>query len=270
MTTAFGLQQADGLHARGISVGYGDRLVIDQLDLVVETGAITALIGPNACGKSTLLRALARLLALREGSVLLDGSDLHALPTREVARRLGILPQSPIAPESITVGDLVWRGRHPHQRFGSRRTLADTDAVLDALLATGTADLVERRVDSLSGGQRQRVWISMALAQGTPYLLLDEPTTYLDVTHQVEVLDLLVDLNATRGTTFVLVSHDLNQAARYADRLVALRDGEVIAHGRPEQVLTPDLIERTFGLRAVVGPHPVTGRPHVYPLGRHD
>ncbi|MFT3861501.1 ABC transporter ATP-binding protein [Micropruina sp.] len=261
---------ASGLSARGISVGYAERLVIDGLDLTIEPGTITALIGPNACGKSTLLRALARLLAVRAGAVLLDGADLHALPTREVARRLGILPQSPIAPEAITVGDLVWRGRHPHQRFGQRRTSADEAAVVDALLATGTADLVERRVDSLSGGQRQRVWISMALAQGTPYLLLDEPTTFLDIAHQVEVMDLLLDLNAERGTTVVVVSHDLNQAARYADALVALRDGEIVAHGSPAEVLTPELVERAFGLRCVVRPHPATGRPHVYPLGRHD
>ncbi len=261
---------AESLRAQRISVGYGDHLVIEHLDLEIETGAITALVGPNACGKSTLLRSLARLLGLRAGTVLLDGADITSLSTREVAKRLGILPQHPIAPESITVGDLVWRGRHPHQRFGQRRSAADEDAVLDALLATGATDLVERRVDSLSGGQRQRVWISMALAQGTPYLLLDEPTTYLDIAHQVEILDLLLDLNADRGTTIVLVSHDLNQAARYADRVVAMRDGAVHAHGAPGEVFTTELVEEIFGLRAEVAPHPVTGHPHVYPLGRHD
>ncbi len=258
------------LRADRIDVGYGERLVLSGLSVDIAAGEITALVGPNACGKSTLLRTLARLLDPRGGSVLLDGRDVHALPTRQVARRLGILPQSPIAPESITVGDLVWRGRHPHQRFGQRRSPADEEAVIDALLATRTADLVDRRVDSLSGGQRQRVWISMALAQQTPFLLLDEPTTFLDIAHQIEVMDLLVDLNTDRGTTIVLVSHDLNQAARYAHTVVAMRDGEILGHGRPVDVLTPALIERAFGLVADVRPHPVTGHPHVYPLGRHD
>ncbi|MFT4167250.1 MAG: ABC transporter ATP-binding protein [Microlunatus sp.] len=260
----------EALEARGIDVGYGERLVLPDLSVRLVAGEITALIGPNACGKSTLLRALARLLKLTSGSVLLDGEDIHALPTREVARRLGILPQSPLAPESITVGDLVWRGRHPHQRFGQRRSAADEEAVIDALLATGTAELVSRRVDSLSGGQRQRVWISMALAQQTPYLLLDEPTTFLDIAHQLDVLDLLVDLNAQRGTSIVLVSHDLNQAARYAHTVIAMRDGRIRGHGRPADVLTPELINDVFGLTADVAPHPVTGHPFVYPLGRHD
>jgi iron complex transport system ATP-binding protein len=271
--TAIGAPRG-ALEARAISTGYGDRLVLDDLSVAIAAGGITALVGPNACGKSTLLRAMGRLLGLRAGDVLIDGADVHRMPTRELARRLGILPQAPVAPESITVGDLVWRGRHPHQRFGTglRRggTTADREAVLDALLATGVEELIERRVDSLSGGQRQRVWISLALAQQTPYLLLDEPTTYLDIAHQVEILDLLVDLNRERGTTVLLVSHDLNQAARYADTLVALVDGVVAAHGRPADVLTPALVERVFGMRAVVAPHPVTGAPFVYPLGRHD
>ncbi|MFT4217990.1 MAG: ABC transporter ATP-binding protein [Micropruina sp.] len=258
------------LRAESIAVGYGEHVVIPDLSLTLLPGAVTALIGPNGCGKSTLLRALARLLGLRSGSVLLDGQDIHRLPTKQVAKRLGILPQSPRAPEAITVGDLVWRGRHPHQRLGQRRTRADEEAVLDALDATGSGDLVARRVDSLSGGQRQRVWISMALAQQTPYLLLDEPTTFLDIAHQLEVLDLLVDLNRSRGTTIVLVSHDLNQAARYADVVVAMAQGRIIGQGPPADIVTADLVARVFDIAAEVIAHPVTGRPLVLPLGRHD
>jgi len=258
------------LRAEAISVGYGDHLVIPALSLEVATGAVTALIGPNGCGKSTLLRTLARLLSPRSGTVLLDGHDIHRLPTKQVARRLGILPQSPLAPESITVGDLVWRGRHPHQRLGQRRSTVDEEAVLDALEATGCAELVDRRVDSLSGGQRQRVWISMALAQQTPYLLLDEPTTFLDIAHQLEVLDLLIDLNQSRGTTIVLVSHDLNQAARYADVVVAMAQGRILGQGHPGEVITAELVSQVYGITAEVMPHPVTGHPLVLPLGRHD
>lgn len=264
------MTEPGGLAATGLRVGYGERVVLDDLDLLVRPGGVTALIGPNASGKSTLLRTLARLVRPRSGTVVLDGADVHRLPTREVAKRLGILPQSPVAPASITVGDLVWRGRHPHQRLGQRRRPEDEGAVVDALLATRTEDLIDRRVDSLSGGQRQRVWISMVLAQGTPYLLLDEPTTFLDVAHQVEVLDLLLDLNRDRGTTVVLVSHDLNQAARYAGTVVAMREGRIHASGKPADVLTPRMIAEVFGLRAAVRAHPITGHPVVHPLGRHD
>ncbi|MFD0419283.1 ABC transporter ATP-binding protein [Streptomyces sp. NPDC127108] len=256
------------MEARGVTVGYGDAPVIEGLDLRIEEGRITALVGPNACGKSTLLKSLARLLPLAAGSVLLEGADIHRLPTREVARRLGVLPQSPLAPESITVGDLVWRGRHPHRQFGQRRTEADDEAIADALLATGTAELIDRPVDALSGGQRQRVWIALALAQDTPTLLLDEPTTYLDIAHQIEVLDLLADLNEQTGKTIVLVSHDLNQAALYASTIVALRDGRVVRQGPPAQVLDADLVAEVFGLDCVVVPHPRTDRPQIFPLGR--
>lgn len=259
---------APRLEARGITAGYGDAPVIEGLDLRIEAGRITALVGPNACGKSTLLKSLARLLPLTAGSVLLEGADIHRLSTREVARRLGILPQSPLAPESITVGDLVWRGRHPHRQFGQRRTAADDEVIADALLATGTADLVDRPVDALSGGQRQRVWIALALAQDTPTLLLDEPTTYLDIAHQIEVLDLLADLNEQTGKTIVLVSHDLNQAALYASTIVALRDGRVVRQGPPAQVLDADLVAEVFGLDCVVVPHPRSDRPQIFPLGR--
>ncbi|MGW6414094.1 ABC transporter ATP-binding protein [Streptomyces sp. NPDC055055] len=256
------------LEARGISAGYGATPVIENLSLDIEKGRITALVGPNACGKSTLLKSIARLLPLAAGSVLLEGSDIHRLPTREVARRLGVLPQSPVAPESITVGDLVWRGRHPHRAFGRRRDARDEALIAEALTATGTADLVDRPVDRLSGGQRQRVWIALALAQDTPTLLLDEPTTYLDVAHQIEVMDLLADLNEQTGKTIVLVSHDLNQAALYASTIVALRDGRVIRQGTPEEVLDERTVAEVFGLTCVVVPHPSTARPQIFPLGR--
>ncbi|EYT79774.1 ABC transporter ATP-binding protein [Streptomyces andamanensis] len=258
------------LQARGITAGYGDAPVIEELSLTVETGRVTALVGPNACGKSTLLKSVARLLPVSQGSVLLDGADIHSLRTREVARRLGILPQSPIAPESITVGDLVWRGRHPHRRFGQRRTDADDLLIAEALTATGTAELIDRPVDALSGGQRQRVWIALALAQDTPTLLLDEPTTYLDIAHQIEVMDLLADLNERTGKTIVLVSHDLNQAALYAHTIVAMRDGRIVRQGPPADVLDERTVAEVFGLDCVVVPHPRTDRPQIFPLGsRH-
>jgi len=256
------------LSAESITLGYGDRTVVTDLAMDVEPGRITVIVGANACGKSTLLRSLARLLAPTSGRILLDGEDLHRLPTKAVARLLGLLPQSPTAPEGIVVGDLVARGRSPHQRMLTRWSREDDAAVADALDLTGTADLVDRAVDELSGGQRQRVWIAMALAQRTDLLLLDEPTTYLDIAHQIEVLDLLTDLNAVRGTTIVMVLHDLNLAARYADRLVAMRSGRLVADGDPVDVLTPDLVEEVFGMPSQVHPDPVTGRPMVVPIGR--
>jgi len=257
------------LSVEALRLGYGDRTVVDDLDLAIPPGRVTAIVGANACGKSTLLRSMARLLAPRAGQVVLDGHDLHRLPTRDVARTLGLLPQSPLAPEGIAVGDLVGRGRQPHQRMFARWSTGDDEAVTAALEATGTLDLVDRSVDELSGGQRQRVWIAMALAQQTNLLLLDEPTTYLDVSHQIDVLDLLTDLNRNRGTTIVMVLHDLNLAARYADHLVALADGRLHAAGEPAEVLTADAVRTVFGLESHVVPDPVSGRPLVLPLGRH-
>jgi iron complex transport system ATP-binding protein len=258
------------LEIDGLTLGYGSaRDVIEGLDLVIPPGEVTAIVGPNACGKSTLLRSMTRLLPPRAGQVLLDGKAVHSMPAKQLARRLGLLPQSPIAPEGITVGDLVGRGRHPHQRTLSRWSPADDRAVTAALMATDTLDLVDRAVDELSGGQRQRVWIAMALAQESEILLLDEPTTFLDVSHQVEVLDLLTDLNRAKGTTIVMVLHDLNLAARYADHLIALRDGRLHASGRPAEVLEPGLVEDVFGMPSTVIADPVSGKPLVIPIGRY-
>lgn len=257
------------LEATSLSLGYRDRTVIDGLDLRVPAGRITAIVGANACGKSTLLRSMSRLLAPQAGQVLLDGRQVHRTPAKELARTLGLLPQSPIAPEGITVADLVGRGRNPHQGVLSRWNRQDDAAVAAALEATRSLDLADRSVDELSGGQRQRVWIAMALAQETDLLLLDEPTTFLDVAHQVEVLDLLVDLNGDRGTTIVMVLHDLNLAARYADQLVAIADGRVHSSGAPEEVLTSEMVRAVFGLGSEVISDPVSGRPLMLPVGRH-
>ncbi|CAD5918309.1 MULTISPECIES: ABC transporter ATP-binding protein [Streptomyces] len=257
------------LTAEDLTLGYGDRTVVSSLDLAVPPGAITVIVGANACGKSTLLRSMSRLLAPREGRVVLDGKEVHRLPAKELARTLGLLPQSPVAPEGITVSDLVGRGRHPHQSMFSRWNEKDDAAVASALEATATEPLADRAVDELSGGQRQRVWIAMALAQQTDLLLLDEPTTFLDASHQIEVLDLLTDLNRLRGTTIVMVLHDLNLAARYADHLIALADGTLHAAGSPADVLTEETVRAVFGLESRVVEDPVSGRPLMLPIGRH-
>jgi iron complex transport system ATP-binding protein len=256
------------LRADGVTLGYGDRAVVHGVDVAIPTGQVTVVVGANACGKSTLLRGLGRLLAPRGGSVLLDGRELHSTSTREVARRLGLLPQSPIAPEGICASDLVARGRSPHQRWWQQWSEEDELAVQQAMAATSTSELADRPVDELSGGQRQRVWLAMALAQQTELLLLDEPTTYLDLAHQVEVLDLIADLNATRGRTVVMVLHDLNHAARYAHHIIAMKEGRVVAEGPPQDVVTAEFVEAVFGLACVVVPCPVTGRPLVVPRGR--
>jgi iron complex transport system ATP-binding protein len=257
------------LTVEDLTLGYRERIVIQDLSLVIPTGRITAIVGANACGKSTLLRSMSRLLSPREGQVLLDGKQVHRMPAKELARTLGLLPQSPLAPEGITVSDLVGRGRHPHQKLLSRWSADDDEAVAAALEATETVDLADRSVDELSGGQRQRVWIAMALAQRTDVLLLDEPTTFLDVSHQIEVLDLLTDLNRDRGTTIVMVLHDLNLAARYADQLIAIAGGRVHAVGDPHTVLTEDVVREVFGLDSSVIVDPVSGRPLMLPIGRH-
>jgi iron complex transport system ATP-binding protein len=257
------------LHTEGLRLGYGDLVVIPDLDLAVPDGRITMIVGANASGKSTLLRGLARLLRPQGGSVVLDGASLAERPSIEVARILGLLPQSPAAPDGITVGDLVGRGRYPHQGWFRRWTSADEAAVATALASTGTADLIDRPVAALSGGQRQRVWVAMALAQDTDLLLLDEPTTYLDINHQVELLDLLVDLNRREGKTIVVVMHDLNLACRYADHLIALKDGRIVAEGTPRAVVDAPMVADVFGLACEVVPDPVSGTPMVIPRGRH-
>ncbi|MFF6861333.1 ABC transporter ATP-binding protein [Streptomyces ardesiacus] len=265
--TGTGVDGAARLAARGVSVGYGTRSVIDGLDVAIPPGVITTIIGPNGCGKSTLLRTLSRLLRPTGGTVVLDGEDIAALRTRDVARKLGLLPQAPVAPEGLTVSDLVARGRHPHQSWLRQWSSDDADVVRRALAMTGVADLADRPVDSLSGGQRQRVWISMTLAQGTDLLLLDEPTTYLDLAHAVDVLDLVDDLHES-GRTVVMVLHDLNLATRYSDNLVVMREGAVLAQGHPRDVITADLLHEAFGLRAKVIDDPVGDRPLIVPIGR--
>ncbi|MER5863234.1 ABC transporter ATP-binding protein [Kitasatospora sp. NPDC002040] len=255
------------LAAAGVTVGYGDRTVIEALDVVIPRGATTTIIGPNGCGKSTLLRTLSRLLRPTAGAVLLDGEDIGRLRTREVARKLGLLPQSPVAPDGLTVADLVARGRHPHQSWLRQWSSDDASVVADALAMTGVADLADRPVDTLSGGQRQRVWISMTLAQGTDLLLLDEPTTFLDLAHAVEVLDLVDDLREA-GRTVVMVLHDLNLAVRYSDNLVVMKAGSVLAQGHPGAVVTTELLAEAFGLRAEVVEDPVSGGPLIVPIGR--
>lgn len=257
-----------GLRADELSVGYGDRAVLDALTCEVQAGRITAIVGANASGKSTLLRTMARLLDPGSGTVMLDGDDVHRLPSREVAKRLGLLVQGPVAPEGLTVRDLVRRGRYPHQRALRGRSDEDERLVDWALGATETTDLDDRPLDQLSGGQLQRVWIAMALAQGTPVLLLDEPTTYLDLAHQLDVLELLERLNREDGRTIALVLHDVNQAARHAHHLIAMRDGKVVAAGPPAEVVTVELIAEVFGVEARVVDDPVTGTPMCVPVGR--
>jgi iron complex transport system ATP-binding protein len=257
------------LRAGGLRLAYDDRVIVDDLDLVVPPGRVTAIVGANACGKSTLLRALARLLAPRAGAVRLDGKALQTIATRELAQRLGIMPQSPVAPEGLTVVDLVGRGRSPHQTWWRQWSQSDERAVHDALAATDMTELADRPVDELSGGQRQRAWIAMAVAQGTEVLLLDEPTTYLDMAHQIDVLDLVTDLNRREGRTIVMVLHDLNQACRYADHMVAMKSGRIVAEGGPADVVTARTVEEVFELRCQVMPDPVSGTPLVIPMGRH-
>ena len=261
------------LQTSGLRLKYEQRTVIEGLSVVIPEGKVTMIVGANACGKSTLLRGLARLLKPAAGTVTLDGQDIHRRRAREVSRTLGLLPQHPTAPDGITVRDLVGRGRYPHQGFfgsGPAGGSADDDrAVEQAMAATETLELAGRNVDELSGGQRQRVWIAMVLAQETEVLLLDEPTTYLDLTHQVEVLDLITDLNRQRGTTVAIVLHDLNLAARYADHIIAMKNGQIVAEGAALAVVTEDMVRDVFGLESRVLPDPVSGAPLIIPLGRH-
>lgn len=265
-----GTAAAHRLTASDITLGYGDRLIVDGLHLDIPPGVVTTVIGPNGCGKSTLLRSLGRLLRPRRGQVVLDGKAISTMKTKDVARIVGMLPQTPVAPEGLTVADLVARGRHPHQSWFRQWSADDETEVRTALEQTGIADLADRPLDELSGGQRQRAWISMALAQGTDILLLDEPTTYLDLAHSLEVLDLVDRLHADLGRTVVMVLHDLNLAIRYSDHLVVMRDGRIIAEGEPTRIVDADLLYDVFGLRASVLQDPMSDRPLIVPIGtRH-
>ncbi|MER5443445.1 ABC transporter ATP-binding protein [Streptomyces sp. NPDC002790] len=256
------------LIADDVTLGYDQRVIAEKLSVEIPDNSFTVIVGPNACGKSTLLRALSRMLKPSAGRVLLDGSVIQSMPAKKVAKTLGLLPQSSTAPDGITVGDLVARGRYPHQGLLRQWSSDDERIVQESMGSTGVAELAERYVDELSGGQRQRVWIAMALAQQTPLLLLDEPTTYLDIQHQIDVLDLCAELHEEQGRTLVAVLHDLNHAARYATHLIALREGEVIAEGAPKDIVTAELVERLFGMKCQVIDDPETGTPLVVPAAR--
>lgn len=256
------------LETKSLTLSYGDSIIIDGLDLQIPPGKITVLIGSNGCGKSTLLRSLARLLNPQSGAVLLNGSDINKLPTKEVAKQIGILPQAPVAPEGLTVLQLVKQGRYPYQSWLKQWSEEDEQAVKHALKAAKMDELMERQVDSLSGGQRQRAWIAMTLAQQTNTILLDEPTTYLDLSHQIDILDLLYDLNQIEKRTIVMVLHDLNLACRYADHIVAVQDRNVYAQGRPEEIVTSQMVEKVFGLRCQVEEDPIFGTPLCIPYGK--
>ncbi|WP_422749899.1 ABC transporter ATP-binding protein [Mycobacterium sp. WMMD1722] len=248
-----------------LSLGYAGRTIVDDATTELPAGKVTAIIGPNGCGKSTLLRGLARLLSPQQGVVHLDGHDVAAIGSRQLATKVGLLPQQPTAPDGITVADLIGRGRHPHQRWFRQWSAADSEAVTRAMKSTGVADLADCPIDELSGGQRQRVWVALALAQNPDVMLLDEPTTHLDLAHQLDVLGLLTAINEQYRRTIVLVLHDLNMAARYAHHLVAMRDGRLVAQGAPEDIITAELVHDVFGVEATIISDPVTGTPLVLP-----
>ncbi|WP_442816757.1 ABC transporter ATP-binding protein [Streptomyces sp. NBC_01304] len=256
------------LIADNVTLGYDQRIIAEQLSVEIPDNSFTVIVGPNACGKSTLLRALSRMLKPSQGRVLLDGQTIHSMPAKKVARMLGLLPQSSIAPDGITVADLVARGRYPHQGLLRQWSPEDERVVQESMASTGVAELADRYVDELSGGQRQRVWIAMALAQQTPLLLLDEPTTFLDIQHQIDVLDLCAELHEEQGRTLVAVLHDLNHAARYATHLIALKDGKVVAEGAPSEIVTAELVEEVFQLPCQIIDDPETGTPLVVPAAR--
>lgn len=253
------------LSGQSLSLGYANKLIAEGLDIAIPPGSFTAIIGPNGCGKSTLLRTLCRLLKPLQGEVWLNGKAIHQYPTKEVARQIGLLPQTAIAPEGITVTELVSRGRYPHQSLLKQWSQADQIAIDQAMQVTGISELANNLVDELSGGQRQRVWIAMVLAQDTPLILLDEPTTYLDITHQIELLELFSALNQRSGRTLVAVLHDINHACRYASHLIALNKGKVIAEGKPADIVTPALMKAVFDLDCMVIDDPVTHTPLIVP-----
>ncbi|WP_167957845.1 ABC transporter ATP-binding protein [Anaerosporobacter faecicola] len=255
--------------AKAVVTGYDKKIILNGIDVTIPSNKISVIIGANACGKSTLLKTFARLMKASSGDIVLDQKKISSIPSKQLAKVLGLLPQTPIVPEGIKVADLVMRGRFPHQTAFKGMTKKDFDAVEEALQIMGITELADRHVDELSGGQRQRVWIAMALAQQTDILLLDEPTTYLDITHQVEILDLLTDLNRKRGTTIVMVLHDINLSARYADYMFALKNGNLVSEGAPEEVITEELIKNVFDLACTVIKDPISGTPFIVPKGRH-
>ncbi|MEB3336212.1 MAG: ABC transporter ATP-binding protein [Leptolyngbyaceae bacterium] len=257
------------LTARQLTLAYQDKAIVKDLSVAIPKGKITVLIGPNGCGKSTLLRGLARLLKPQGGTVYLNSRAISKLSTREVAQQLSILPQGPTAPEGLTVQELVAQGRYPHQTWWQQWSTQDEEFTEQALLLTGMQELADTPLEQLSGGQRQRAWIAMTLAQDTTTLLLDEPTTFLDLAHQIEILDLLYEFNQTKASTVVMVLHDLNQACRYADYLVVMRQGQVFAQGAPRDVMTATLVSDVFGLESCIIPDPVSGTPLCVPIGRH-
>lgn len=257
------------LSTQGLVAGYEHKTILHGIDLEIPPGQVTVIMGANACGKSTLLKCMARLVQARQGRVCLDGKPLGSMPTKVLARHLGLLPQSPQVPEGITVADLVSRGRFPYQRWMAGLDTKDYVAIESALDLMGVSAIAHARVDELSGGQRQRVWIAMALAQETDILLLDEPTTFLDIAYQIEILDCLTALNRSRGTTMVMVLHDINLSARYADHLIAMSGGRVIAQGSPQEIISEELIKATFDLDSLVAEDPVSGTPWVVPRGRY-
>lgn len=256
------------IEAKKLTLSYGDTIIIDELDIEIPKGEITVFIGGNGCGKSTLLRSIARLLKPKSGAVLLEGDSIFRLSTKEVAKKMAILPQSPDAPEGLTVLQLVKQGRYPHQSWLRQWSVEDETKVRNALKSTGLEDLSDRTVDSLSGGQRQRAWIAMTLAQDTDIILLDEPTTYLDMTHQIEILDLLFELNDKEGRTIVMVLHDLNLACRYAHNIVAIKDRQIYAQGKPEHVINGSTVKNVFGMDCVVTVDPLFGTPLCIPYGK--
>lgn len=259
---------AEAIAAEKLTLSYGDTIIINELDIEIPKGEITVFIGGNGCGKSTLLRSIARLLKPQSGSILLEGEAISKLSTKEVARRMAILPQSPTAPEGLTVLQLVKQGRYPYQSWLKQWSEEDEAKVTSALVATGIDHLQDRTVDSLSGGQRQRAWIAMTLAQDTDIILLDEPTTYLDMTHQIEILDLLYELNEKEGRTILMVLHDLNLACRYAHNIVAIKDQKIFAQGKPEVVINCGLVKNVFGMDCEVTVDPLFGTPLCIPYGK--
>jgi len=262
--------QIAALETKSVTLGYEQKIIANNLSVNIPKGKFTVIVGPNGCGKSTLLRALSRLLIPQSGEILLNGKNIHDQSTRDVAKKLGLLPQSAIAPDGIKVVDLVSRGRFPHQKWFQPWSDLDQQAVESAMQATGVMDYAQLNVDQLSGGQRQRVWVAMALAQETSLLLLDEPTTYLDIAHQIELMDLFQDLNQVQGHTLVAVLHDLNHACRYADHLIMIKAGEIVATGSPNEIVTENLIKQVFGLSCLILPDPISNTPLIIPRGRAD